>query len=776
MNQRGAGLPVRWLVYERALKILPASYKLWKLYLDERVEHCLQLISFSASSTSPTAGIEGFEATNGCFERSLVFLGRMPRLWLDYLSFLLRQRRITASRRALNRALQSLPVTQHRRVWELGMKLAAAVEPRAPRTALALWARHWQVADRLAVHEDYLAFLMRVKAYDRAAVLLLELADSCKAAEDNQQPPPSQNKEDESEYSAAAFWDRLCSLLMAHGEHVTSIDANKILRIAIASASAASSYVVLAQGAKRPSTAAGVYWCALALLHIRQRQFEAARAIYEEALEAVPTVRDFSLVFDAYARFEETLLAAEMERRRLQAAKGDPIDEAVLADLDKRLARLDEIYERRNGMLQEIRLAQQPQSVAEWERLVALQPTPEAKVAAYERALNTLNPKKAKGDLPGLWDAFARLFEGLAETEGPAAYDSCVDIYERAVTEPWAEPDDHAAAWIAYAEFTRRRLAGTLDAAIDLLGRATAPNAGRVARSPVLWSYLLDLEEARGAPAAICAAYEHVLRLGIATLQTVVNYAQYLMDSDRQDEAFRIYERGIAIFGYPLAFDLWNIYLPKAIAAWGPTGKIERIRDLFEQALHGCPAHLAKPLFLIASAAEEQWGQSARAALRMLERAAVSVPDASDKLELYTLLVSKTIAVAGLTAARPVYETAMTDAGLTYASQAKLASAYASLETRLGEYDRARAIYAHTGSLGDPRTVPSLWEAWAAFEVQHGDEESYREMLRVKRAAQAKFMIAPAAFVPATTAVSGDDKDEAMQNIGTNEEEIQLDL
>ena len=38
-----------------------------------------------------------------------------------------------------------------------------------------------------------------------------------------------------------------------------------------------------------------------------------ARDIYEEAIQTVTTVRDFSQVFDAYVQFEESMINAKME-------------------------------------------------------------------------------------------------------------------------------------------------------------------------------------------------------------------------------------------------------------------------------------------------------------------------------------------------------------------------------------------------------------------------------------------------------------------------------
>jgi len=64
---------------------------------------------------------------------------------------------------------------------------------------------------------------------------------------------------------------------------------------------------------------------------------------------------------------------------------------------------------------------------------------------------------------------------------------------------------------------------------------------------------------------------------------------------------------------------------------------------------------------------------------------------------------------------------------------------FADMEKRLGEIDRARAIYGHASQFCDPRTTPSFWSKWEAFEVQHGNEDTFKEMLRVKRSVQAQY-------------------------------------
>ena len=60
-------------------------------------------------------------------------------------------------------------------------------------------------------------------------------------------------------------------------------------------------------------------------------------------------------------------------------------------------------------------------------------------------------------------------------------------------------------------------------------------------------------------------------------------------------------------------------------------------------------------------------------------------------------------------------------------------------ERKLGEIDRARAIYAHASQFCDPRVNPNFWAEWNSFEIETGSEDTFREMLRIKRSVQAQF-------------------------------------
>ena len=78
---------------------------------------------------------------------------------------------------------------------------------------------------------------------------------------------------------------------------------------------------------------------------------------------------------------------------------------------------------------------------------------------------------------------------------------------------------------------------------------------------------------------------------------------------------------------------------------------------------------------------------------------------------------------------REIYETAIEEqeeGGLSDEDCKRMCRRYAALERRLGEIDRARAIFVHSSSLADPRTDPAFWADWNDFEVKHGNEDTFR--------------------------------------------------
>lgn len=91
----------------RALKFLPRSYKLWYAYLSERKKAVLGKVEITHKK---------YQILVNTYERALVHLSKMPRIWLDLCQVLVDMKKGTLARRTFDRALQALPITQHNRV------------------------------------------------------------------------------------------------------------------------------------------------------------------------------------------------------------------------------------------------------------------------------------------------------------------------------------------------------------------------------------------------------------------------------------------------------------------------------------------------------------------------------------------------------------------------------------------------------------------------------------------------------------------------------------
>jgi len=147
------------------------------------------------------------------------------------------------------------------------------------------------------------------------------------------------------------------------------------------------------------------------------------------------------------------------------------------------------------------------------------------------------------------------------------------------------------------------------------------------------------------------------------------------------------------------------------------------------------PAEHAKPFYLLYAQLEEKHGLM-RHAMSIYNRATSAIVE-KDRYDIFVLYIKKAEEHYGVTRTRPIYERAIEV--LPDPQVKTMCIRFADVERKLGEIDRARAIYTHASQLCDPQTVLSFWKTWHDFEVQHGNEDTFREMLRVKRSVQARY-------------------------------------
>lgn len=681
------------MIYERALKELPGSFKLWYNYLK------LRRYQIRGRCVTDPA----YDDVNNCFERSLVFMHKMPRIWMDYCTFLTDQWKITSTRRAFDSALRALPITQHHRIWPLYLKFLK--KHHIPETAVRVFRRYLKLCPEDT--EEYIDYLISIEKLDEAAVKLAQLVNN-------------ENFQSKHGKSNHQLWNELCELISKNPDKIHSLNVDAIIR----------------GGLRRYTDQLGHLWNSLADYYVRSGLFERARDIYEESIQTVTTVRDFTQVFDAYAQFEELSLSKKMEE---VAKKANPTEDDDI-DLELRLARFEYLMERRLLLLNSVLLRQNPHNVAEWHKRVKLyEGKPHEIIDTYTEAVQTVDPKLAVGKLYTLWVGFAKFYESNDQIDDARL------IFEKATQVNYAKVDDLASVWCEWTEMEIKH--ENYEEALKLMQRATVLPSRKVAyhddketvqmrlyKSLKVWSMYADLEESFGTYKSCKAVYDHIIDLKIATPQIIINYGLFLEEHNYFEEAFRAYEKGIALFKWPNVYDIWNTYLTKFLKRYGGS-KLERARDLFEQCLENCPPEFAKSIFLLYAKLEEEHGL-ARHAMSVYERAATAVlPE--QMFEMFNIYIKKAAEIYGVPKTRQIYEKAIET--LPDEKAREMCIRFSEMETRLGEIDRARAIYAHCSQMCDPRITADFWNTWKEFEVRHGNEDTMREMLRIKRSVQATY-------------------------------------
>ncbi|KAG6001766.1 Pre-mRNA-splicing factor syf1 [Claviceps maximensis] len=689
------------LVMARACAQLPRSYKLWKKYLSFRTAHVLKM--------NPAVFASEYNKVNALFERALILLNKMPRIWDLYLRFLTKQPAITCVRRTFDRALRALPVTQHHRIWALFLIFASAS---SGDTAVKIWRRYVQAHPERV--EEFIEILIQTGAYTEAAQCYTSLLNNIRFM---------------SQYGKGHYelWTEMVDLLVGHALEIdmsdeTGVEVESIIR----------------SGIRRYPDQGGKLWAGLATFWIRKGIFEKARDAFEEGITTVMTVRDFALIFDAYAEFEESVIRSLMDRTTNQTDTAAGDDEADF-EWDIRMMRFEHLMDRRPFLVNDVLLRQNPNLVSEWEKRIALWgENKEEIVRTYSEAISAIHPKHAVGSFHNLWTNYGRFYEQGGDLRNARI------IMEKATKVPYKSVAELADMWIQWAELELRN--ENFNEAVQIMAKAVqAPKRSivdyfdetlspqtRVHKSWKLWSFYVDLVESVATLTDVRKVYERIFELRIATPQTVVNYANILEENEYYEESFKVYERGLDLFNYPVAFELWNLYLTKAVDR--KIG-IERLRDLFEQAVEGCPSKFAKTIYLMYGNLEEERGL-ARHAMRIYERATRAVAD-EDRADMFNFYITKSASNFGLSSTRPIYERAI--AALPDTEAKEMCLKFADMEKRLGEVDRARAIYGHASQFCDPRTNSDFWTRWEQFEVQHGNEDTFKEMLRIKRSVQAQY-------------------------------------
>jgi pre-mRNA-splicing factor SYF1 len=547
------------------------------------------------------------------------------------------------------------------------------------------------------------------------------------------------------------YWMFLCQIIEKFPEIAKKFNVENIIR----------------HGINKYSEEIGRLWVALANYFIKIKQFNKSREIFEEALEKVLTVRDFTLVFNTYLKFEEELAKSGIEdydnendgngvndnmniddsniesslkeafiELKIKNEDGDLFEDnnsnnnnnlddneemklTYEEKLNFKFLRLNNLLERRPLMLCLTKLRQNPNNVKEWIQKISLCKNYDSIIETYEEAINTIIPEKAFGNLSELYINYANYYEQYNEIE------KMNNIYFRACNVNYNKIHENIDMWCLWIE-KQLNFRNYNDAYIIIKTVCTNKKYSRYNKSLILWSLYVDLESNFGNEENIRKIYDKMIELKIANIQTIFNYCSYLEKRNFFEETFRIFEQGIFYFQWPGLYDLWIVYIIKFINRYKGK-KIERIRDMYEEVIKQCPKDKIKIFYYIFAYYEEEYG-SFNHCINILDKGANDVPQ-NDKAFIYSILISKTSKYFGITKTRNFFNKAMDNLDKDHILEIGLK--YISIESKLGELGRARSIFKHLSQFFNPTNEvlkEAFWDVWEQFEIIHGNSDTYYDM------------------------------------------------
>lgn len=488
----------KFILYERALTHLPRSFKIWHRYLNEMESHL----------TDRCISSPEYDALLDAYERALVYMNKMPSIWIMYCILLTRLKKGTQTRKTFDRALQALPITQHKDLWEAYIEWAKSFG--VGKTTIKIFRRYLMYNP--SYREAYIDYLKEIEEYGEAAVQISYFIDA-------------EHCISESGKSRHSYWMELCNICATHPLQVCNLlKVETIIRGGIATF----------------SDEVGRLWCRLADYYIRLGQFEKARDIFEEAIATVTTVRDFSVVFDAYVKVEESILVSKMHLMEEDGvdgeSKGGSTDESTeSADLanevEMRMSRMEYLLERRPLLLNSVVLRQNPHNVNEWLNRASLYKENTKKVVAtlYE-AIDAVDMSIASGKSSVLWIALATHYDSVDDDLEKAR-----STWRQATRVPFKHVDELANVYCGWAEMEMKKEYYTeaLDVMLQAVKEPRSSHSQRsqrviaqgkgvrseeyfegilasdkVYKNAKVWGLYLDLEEAIGSVDTCRAAYD----------------------------------------------------------------------------------------------------------------------------------------------------------------------------------------------------------------------------------------------------------------------------
>lgn len=706
-------------VLERATQRLPASVLLWNAYFavpwtdkDDR-----KLISI--------------------YRRALVSLGASPAIFTRFLALLQKSGTETELTQALNLALFSLDKKYHGPIWKLYLNYGEKV---GGLKGAQIYYRFLSVVGEFQdgpeiTADEVLMKLVEFRQFELAVKAYAEL--------------PKKHLLKLPSLVASEFLD---ALSQSKGFTDSKFFESLALESALLYPDLRSSFSLK-----------------LAEYHETRGSIEKAIHEYYAALEASATVNDATHALDKLARCLEDRIAVSSENEEI---------------LRHRLEIYDKLLEDRALYVNDVKLRQNVNNIDIWlERtaILAERNRQTEMLSTYVRAITSINPLKAVSlefNMATVWIRYANVY--IAQSD----FSTANLIFSRAVKLQFRTVEELVEIHLAWAEImletSDEAALSHVKSLLDISEDFEKDDIEfQIAKLPKLWEFRLDLLR------AILNSNLHnpKLILGdmidkkVITLRILLDYANDLKSENKWEQYFSALELGLGAFVLPEAkSEIWAQYLPDFVAH---TENKEKIREIFEKCLGQIPLFSSGKVFSQFSQFEIENGNVTKA-VRILRLAITNLTQAYNenlklykktelnqmadaKFEIYKKLLDSVANLKDLELSREIFTLAVEDQHLTTPQIIDLLRKFINFEISNREFLRARGLFRYATGLVSPQQhmVKSVWRLWEEFEIEHGSEATYKEMLKFKRniakefenLQEAKSSVNPMGFTKASSTV-----------------------
>ena len=733
-SSKEAPFSIRRKIYQVSLNYLPGSYKLWYNYLKEEREYV------RANYNLPN---KNYDRVNKIHEQALIYMMKMPIIWINYIQFMIEQNSIINTKKIFNIALQVIPITQHKRLWDIYIPWVESLVG-CHKTKIEIFKRY--IKFNPDYKEKFINYLIGVKEFNLAIHLIIDILNDEKFY----------SKENKSQYY---YWIMLCQIINNYPEVLNLSKHNKDLTID----------KVIRHGIKKYTDEVGNLWVTLANYYIKIGLIEKAREIFEEALEKILTVRDFSLIFNSYLNFEQEMMkqnlfnnekentfevSENIENNKLNELESNELDNAfdnlkindISYEKDKELLkekkimekditnesniqkfnfiRVNNLLQRRPFLLNSTILRRNPNNVSEWlKRIELMKEKKDINMIKnlYEESLNTIKINDAYGKLSELYISYANFYENINDIK------KANEIYYKGCNLNYKKTEENVNMWCLWCEMNIRQK--RYKDAYNIIKFICTNNLNKYYKynkNIKLWSLYVDLEMNLNGnnERQVIYIYTKMIEYKIANIETIFNFIIYLEKIKHYEKIYNIYEQSLDLFSWPNVYDVCLCYLVDFINYYKGE-KIEIFRDIIQNIIT-FSGHL-KIFYYIYAFFEEKYGLYNHC-IDILKEASQNVKD-EEKPEIYSVIIAKSAKYFGIGKVRLAFDDAMNNLEKSYVLEIGLK--YISIEIKLKEINRARGIFKYLGKLFNPDNKEykeEFWEMWDNFEKIYGDATTYQEM------------------------------------------------